>query len=87
MIPAASTLLDAVADGRLAHDRDPGLRRHVANVTPHEKPRGVRMSKPRGPTRRIDAVIAAATAAHLAMGPKPETTEPAHACGKRLLVI
>ncbi len=43
-------------------NRDAILKCHVENVTADQKPRGWRMSKPVGSTRKIDAAIAAAIA-------------------------
>jgi phage terminase large subunit-like protein len=50
----------------VAHDGDPVLRRHVENVTADQRPRGWRMSKPVGSTRKIDGAIAAAIALYCA---------------------
>ena len=50
---------------------DPVLKRQVEQVTADQKPRGWRMSKPVGSTRKIDAAIAAAIAVYCA-----ETTSP-----------
>lgn len=76
MVPASQTLFQVVAEGRLAHDGDPGLARHVKNVTPREKDRGFRISKPRGSRRKIDAAVAAAIAVHEATRLPPEPAEP-----------
>jgi phage terminase large subunit-like protein len=74
MVPAAGDLYELVMTGRLKHDGDPILKQHIANVTPDQKPRGVRLSKPKGSKRKIDAAIALAMAAHRALMPVPEAT-------------
>jgi phage terminase large subunit-like protein len=66
MIPASQTLYELIVSGILAHDGDPALARHVANVIADEKPRGWRMSKPRGSPRKIDGAIALAIAVYRA---------------------
>lgn len=63
MVPAAKTLYDLVVTGRLAHDGDPTLAAHLANVV--AKPRGEngwRISKPRGSAKMIDGAVALAMA-------------------------
>ena len=50
----------------VAHNGDAVLKRHVENVTADQKPRGWRMSKPVGSTRKIDAAVAAAIALYSA---------------------
>lgn len=64
MMPASLTLFQLVKSGRLTHDGDPVLSRHIHSVTPHEKPRGFRISKPRGSPVHIDAAVATAVAVH-----------------------
>jgi phage terminase large subunit-like protein len=71
MIPASQAFYEAILKGRVAHDGDPVLKRHVEQVTADQKPRGWRMSKPVGSARKIDAAIAAAIALYCA-----ETTPP-----------
>jgi phage terminase large subunit-like protein len=63
MIPASQRFFQLVKEGRLVHTGDAGLARHVGNVVPHEKPRGWRISKPKGSRKHIDAAVAAAMAA------------------------
>ncbi len=72
MIPASETLYRLVVEGRLAHDGDPVLASHIANVTSVTRIRGWRISKPKGSSRKIDAAIACAMAVHEAMKPPPE---------------
>jgi phage terminase large subunit-like protein len=71
MIPASQAFYEAILKGRVAHDGDSILKRHVEQVTADQKPRGWRMSKPVGSMRKIDAAIAAAIALYCA-----ETTSP-----------
>jgi len=46
----------------VAHNGDPELRRQIRNVVATAKPRGYRIDKPKGSTKKIDAAIAAALA-------------------------
>lgn len=78
MIPAAQTLYQLVVEGKLAHDGDPVLKRHVENAIADQKPRGWRLTKPKGSRRKIDAAIACAIAvyrAQTAMAPSPSVYE------------
>lgn len=72
MIPASQGLYQLVVSGRLAHDGDPALARHVGNAAADQKPRGWRLTKPRGSRKKIDAVIAMALAAHQAQQEPPK---------------
>jgi phage terminase large subunit-like protein len=71
MIPASQAFFEAIMKGKVAHDGDPLLKRHVEQVTADQKPRGWRMSKPAGSTRKIDAAIAAAIACYGAQTHEP----------------
>jgi phage terminase large subunit-like protein len=62
MIPASQGLYELIVTHAVAHDGDPALARHIKAVIADEKPRGWRMSKPRGSGRKIDAAIAEAMA-------------------------
>ena len=73
MIPASQGLYQLVAEGKIAHDGDPTLRRHVENAIADQKPRGWRLTKPKGSRRKIDAAIALAIAVHRAQN--AETAE------------
>lgn len=81
MIPASQGLYQLVAEGRLAHDGDATLKRHVENAVADQKPRGWRLTKPKGSRKKIDAAIALAIAAHRAetaasdVGPSVYETE------------
>lgn len=78
MIPASQTFYDLIVSGQIAHNGDKVLARHVNNVTADQKPRGWRMSKPKGSGRmgrRIDAAIAAAMAVHRAQQPAPQVQQ------------
>lgn len=66
MVPASQAFYEAIMQGEVAHDGDPALARHVANVTADQRPRGWRISKPKGSRRKIDAAVAAAIALHAA---------------------
>lgn len=71
MIPAAQTLYQLVTEGKLAHDGDPVLKRHVENAVADRRPRGWRISKASS-RRKIDAAIAAAIAVVRAQEVAPE---------------
>jgi phage terminase large subunit-like protein len=66
MIPASQDFYEAIMKGQIAHDGDTTLKRHVHAVTADQKPRGWRMSKPKGSRRKIDGAIAGAIAVHCA---------------------
>lgn len=72
MIPASQGLYQLVVERKIAHDGDPILAAHVAAATADQKPRGWRLTKPKGSRKKIDAVIAAAIAAHRAQEPSPQ---------------
>jgi phage terminase large subunit-like protein len=75
MVPASQTFFELVKTGVIAHDGSPDLRRHIRNVIAHEKPRGWRISKPKGSKRHIDAAVAAAIAVHELVSHPPEEDE------------
>jgi phage terminase large subunit-like protein len=66
MIPASQDFYEAIMKNEIAHDGDVTLKRHIHNVTAEQKPRGWRMAKPKGSTRKIDAAIACGIAVHCA---------------------
>ena len=74
MVPASQALYELAVTGQIAHNGDPALARHIANVTPDQKHRGQRISKPRGSRKRIDAAIAAAIAVYRAQQARPDNT-------------
>lgn len=69
MVPASTTLFQLAMDGRLVHDGDAALSRHVKAVVPHERVAGWRISKPKGSRTHIDGAVALAIAAHEATRP------------------
>lgn len=71
MIPASQGFYQLVMERKIAHDGDPILAAHVAAATADQKPRGWRLTKPKGSRRKIDAAIAAAIAVHRAQEPLP----------------
>ncbi len=71
MVPAAQTFFELAKKGVLAHDGDAAFARQIANVMPIEKPKGWRISKPKGSRRHIDAAVAAAVAAYHATTSRP----------------
>lgn len=86
MIPASQALYELIVKGRIAHDGDSVLARHVNNVTADQKPRGWRISKPRGSKRHIDAAVAMAMAASRALDASPQL-EPSIYESRGLLLI
>lgn len=91
MIPASQNFFQLITEGKIAHDGDPALARHVGNVTAEPKPRGAyRMTKPKGSRKHIDAAIAAAIAALRAQEPAPVVRRSVYderlAQGKSLIV-
>lgn len=72
MIAASQNLYQLVVEGKLAHDGDPTLKRHVENAVADQKPRGWRLTKPKGSRKKIDAAIACAIAAFRAQSEAPQ---------------
>ncbi len=72
MIAASQNLYQLVVEGKLAHDGDPTLKRHIENAVADQKPRGWRLTKPKGSRRKIDAAIACAIAAFRAQSEPPQ---------------
>lgn len=66
MVPASQNLYQLVVEGKIAHDGDAALARQVRNAIADQRPRGWRISKPKGSRRHIDACVAAAIAAYRA---------------------
>lgn len=71
MVPASQCLHDVVVEGKIAHDGDPILRRHILSAIADQKARGWRLSKPKGSLRKIDAAIATAVAVYMAQAADP----------------
>lgn len=66
MVPASQQFYQLICEGKIAHDGDPILTKHILNVIAQQGPRGWTMSKPKGSRRKIDAAIAAAIAVYRA---------------------
>lgn len=62
MIAASQSLYQLVVEGKLAHDGDPVLKRQIQNAIADQKPRGWRLTKPKGSRKKIDAAVACAIA-------------------------
>jgi phage terminase large subunit-like protein len=77
MIKACARFYDAVADGKLVHDGDPLLSRHIRNTAVKLTPAGPHIKKenPNSP-RKIDAAVAAILAVDRASGKIEETVVP-----------
>jgi len=77
MIKACARFYDAVADGKLVHDGDPLLSRHIGNTAVKLTPAGPHIKKenPNSP-RKIDAAVAAILAHDRASGKIEEQVVP-----------
>lgn len=76
-VPTWKEFYAAVMDGRLTHDGDPGLARHVDNAVLKIDAHGVRPSKEYGSSeRKIDRLIAAMMAFDRARAPQVEQPVP-----------
>lgn len=77
MVPATARFFDAVMDGRLTHDGDGRLARHVANCRIKTDRLGPRIVKEhKMSTNRIDLAVAAVIAYDRATRPPEESPEP-----------
>lgn len=77
MIPASETFHGLIVERLLVHDGDPKFAAQVANATMDRKGHEHwRLSKPKGSTVKIDAAVAGAMAAWLALQPKPVAPTP-----------
>lgn len=72
MIPASQAFYKLVTAGEIAHDGDPAFARQIANAAADQKPRGWRLTKPKGSRKKIDAAVAGAIAAHRAQADPPQ---------------
>lgn len=72
MIPASQSFYQLVVEGKIAHDGDPALTRHIGNAAADQKPRGWRLTKPKGSRRKIDAAVAGAIATYRAQNEPPK---------------
>ncbi|MFF4424155.1 terminase large subunit domain-containing protein [Streptomyces sp. NPDC001549] len=65
MVPATQSVYDACRDGRLSHDGNPALSRHIGNAVLREDKYGARVTKEFAASRRkIDLAIAMILAVH-----------------------
>jgi phage terminase large subunit-like protein len=65
MVPATQAVYDACRDGRLSHDGNPSLARHIGNAVLREDKNGARITKEHASSRRkIDLAIAMILAVH-----------------------
>ncbi len=58
MVPATSSMFDAIVNKRVKHDGDPRLARHIANATPYQSRNGVMLKKEHS-NKKIDLAVAA----------------------------
>ena len=75
MMPGSEAAYRDVTTGRLVHDGEPVLRRHVHGAVPKEKDRGWRIGRARGSARRIDGAVALVMAEYLAHLTEPASDE------------
>ena len=78
MVPAAQTLYQLITEGKLVHDGNPILKRHVGNAVADRRPRGWRISKSSS-RKKIDAAIACAIAVTRAQEPAPQVKASVYA--------
>lgn len=75
MVPASQALYEAIMSDpiRILHSGDLIEKRHIENVTPDQRERGWRISKPKGSKRKIDFAVALAIGVYQAQlePPKP----------------
>ncbi|MEV6399613.1 terminase large subunit [Streptomyces sp. NPDC051907] len=65
MVPATQAVYDVCLDGRLSHDGNPALARHIGNAVLREDRNGARVTKEHASSRRkIDLAIAMILAVH-----------------------
>jgi phage terminase large subunit-like protein len=77
MVPACQEFFDAVTEGRLTHDGDPVLARHLDNAVIKSDRFGRRITKESGNSpRKIDAAVAAVVAHSRAIGRLDVTEQP-----------
>ena len=74
MVPASQALYEAIMAGEIAHSGNAAEKRHVQGVTPDQRERGWRISKPRGSKRKIDFAVALAIAVYGSQLDPPVTT-------------
>lgn len=78
MVPASSDFYAAIMDGRVAHDGDELLARHIRGAVAKPTDRGWRLARPRGKRVAMDGAVAAAIAVHRALQPKPKAKRSAY---------
>lgn len=71
MVPASEGLYGAIVEGRITHDGDPELTRHVLSAAAKSTGRGWRLDKATR-SSQIDAAVALAMVVRIASAPKPE---------------
>lgn len=71
MVPASQALYEAIMTGEIAHSGDAREKRHIQSVTPDQRERGWRISKPKGSGKQIDFAVALAIAVFLAQTQPP----------------
>lgn len=73
MVPATQAVYDAARDGRLSHDGNPALARHVGNAVLREDKYGARVTKEYAASRRkIDLAVAMILSVHGAVMAREE---------------
>jgi phage terminase large subunit-like protein len=73
MVPAATELYGLIVSGRLRHDGDPVLARHIANVVGRSRGEsGWRITKLKDSSKKIDGAVATAMGVQEALRPWPK---------------
>lgn len=73
MVPASQALYETILNREVAHDGDLAQKRHIQNVTPDQRERGWRISKPKGSFKKIDFAVALAIAVYNAQTLPPQS--------------
>ena len=78
MVPATTAFYEAAVDGKISHDGNQALARHISNAILKEDARGGRITKEnRSSKRRIDLAVAAVIAHHRAVAYREEVSSEA----------
>lgn len=78
MVPASSDFYSAIMEGRIRHDGDAVLARHVNAAVAKPTDRGWRLARPKGKRVAMDGAIALGIAVHRALQPSPKPRRSAY---------
>lgn len=71
MVPASQDFYSQIVEGKIVHDGDLTLARHIGGAVAKQTDRGWRLGRPRGKRIANDGAIAGAMAVHRALQPAP----------------